>query len=335
MLTIRLRTPGLFKGIARGCLVFLFTLLILSGAWAQDKINIGIISQIDNRPQIDSIDGIKKGLADKGYTQDKVEYTTFNCKGNAGLVKDAVADMRKANVKLIFAIGTSITIETLKYVRDIPVVYACVSYAQSIYEANKKFGFADNYTGALLNAPADILIVLALKIKVDLGSIGIVYRISEDNSLRDKDNYEKSCAKFGIETIIMPYDREDQVVATYQKLADQGVKCLLYTKDGMMIKHAEEIKPIIYKYQIMGLASDAAPVQNGLAVLAFTAPAYKVGQLAGEKAYDILANGKKPAELSEEGLKNLELWLNISSATKAKVNLPVGIMKLATKVIKN
>jgi putative ABC transport system substrate-binding protein len=309
--------------------------LCTSAAFAQEKIKIGIINQIDILPFFDTIDGVKKGLAEKGFGEDKVEYILFSVKGNIDSIKDGIDQMRKAhNLKLMVSIGTRATTETLKYVQDIPVVYSCVSYAESINEAGKQLGFANNYTGTLLNAPAEKVIDLALKIKSrkEIGRIGMIYCSKEDNARRDKDNFEEGCRKFGIESIVIAYTEESEIVGAFQKLVDQGIRCILFPKDTLINKHLDELKPIIFQNQIFTLAADTAFVSKGGAVLAFSAPAYKVGMLAGDRIAQIL-NGKKPADIPPEGLKSFEIWINMAVASKTKIDIPSTVTKIASKVI--
>lgn len=312
--------------------IFGLVLLCTSAAFAQGKIKIGIMMQTDIKPFLEGVEGAKKVLAEKGYTEDKVEYITFNAKGNVDSIKDAVDQMRKADVKVILTTGTNGAIETLKYIQDIPVVFSVVSYAESVIEAGKKFGYGNNYTGALISTPAEKLIDVALKIKRDIGKVGMLYNSNEDNSRRDKDNFEKGCRKFGIESVAMPYTGESELLDTFQKLVDQGVKSVLIPKDTVQVKHADELKSIIYKNQLFSMTTELAIVPGGSSVFGLSSVPYNVGRLAGEKIAEIL-NGKKPADIPIEGLKSFDIWVNMAAAAKVKIDVPTTVLKLASKVI--
>lgn len=321
-------------GLRRGvCVIGVIAIFLsyASGVFAQEKIKIAILRQLDIKPFFDSEEGTKKALADLGYDQDKVEFISVSAKGNITAIADIVTELRKANVKIISPIGTLATIEVLKNVKDIPVVFSIVSYTESLTEAGKKFGFSDNYTGALQNSPAELEIDLAIK-AAEVKKVGMIFNANEDNAKRDKDNLEKGCKKFGIECITLPYTEEAKLVETFQQLADMGIKCIVFPKDTLVIKHLEEIKKIIYANQILTIAADTVPVGMAGAALCIAAPPDKVGMLAGDKIAQIL-KGKKPSQIPIEGLKNFEVWLNMVVAKKINLNVPTAVVRMANKII--
>jgi len=312
--------------------IFGLVLLCTSAAFAQEKIKIGIILQNDIKPFLDGVDGLKKGLAEKGYGEDKVEYIVFNAKGNMDAIKDIVAELRKANVGFVAPLGTRGTIETLKYVQDIPVVFPMVAYAESIIEAGKKFGFANNYTGALTSASAEKILDIALKIKKNIGKAGMLYNPNEDNSVRDKDNFKKSCGRSGIEMLALPFTQDSEVVPTFQKLIDQGVKCVMIPKDTLQHKHLDELRSIVYQNQVFCITSETAIVPSGVSVVGMSCEPYECGRLAAEKIVQIL-NGKKPGNIPIETPKSYAIWINMAAAKKTNVKVPGEVLILATKVI--
>jgi len=312
--------------------IFGLVLLCTSAALAQGKIKIGVILQNNAPVFLQGVDGLKKGFAEKGYGEDKVEFIIIDAKNNLEAIKDIVAELRNANVKFIAPLGTAGTIETLKHVKDIPVVFPVVGYAESIIEAGKKFGYGNNYTGAVTSVSADRILEVALKIKRDIGKAGMIYDSTADNSRRDKDNFEKSCAKFGIEMLALPFTQDSEVVPTFQKLVDQGVKCVMIPKDSVQQRHVDELRSIIYKNQLFSITSEVAVVPSGASVVGLSCEPYECGRLAAEKIVQIL-NGRKPADIPMEAPKSYAIWLNMIAAKKTNIEISAVVMKLATKVI--
>ncbi|MFH1248213.1 MAG: ABC transporter substrate-binding protein [Candidatus Omnitrophota bacterium] len=326
---------GLGVKVAWGLILGVFALVLLttSSVYAQEKIKIGIILFNDIPPFMDAAKGFKQELADNGYGEDKVEYLTYNAKSDMGLLKGITDELRNANVKIIVITSTGGTIEVLKNVQDIPVVFAVVAYLESINDAAVKFGgFGSNYTGAIISASADRIIELALKTDASIKKVGFLRNGLEDNSRRDVNNFEASCKKMGIQVVSVPFASDAEVVPAFQKLVLTGVKCVFLPKDTLQQKHLEEFKALIYSNKIFGITSELAIVPTGAAMLGLSAVPFDVGVLAGNKALQIL-KGRKPNQIAIEPPKDYEVWLNIGSATKSGVNFPVGIIKLANKVI--
>jgi len=67
-------------------------------------------------------------------------------------------------------------------------------------------------------------------------------------------------------------------------------------------------------------------------MLAVCASPKAVGQLAGEKAAKVL-KGAKPASISIEPLKQLDLIINMKTAKAAEKQVPASLLKSATRVI--
>ncbi len=318
----------IFKHLIGVCV---FLLIVVSCVFAQEEIKIGIVRQIDIKPFMDAEQGIIESLAARGYAEDRVEFIVKRINNNLQLVKSAVEELKTAGVQVIVSIGTRATIEVLKYVKEIPVVYSGVSYQESIQEAAKKYGYADNYTGTLLNAPAERLIEVALKIK-RINRIGMIFNLKEDNAYRDVQSFERSCKIAGIQSVVMPYTQEEDLAANFHKLIELGISCILFPKDTLQVKHIDELIPMVYKHDIFTLGADAAFCQKNAAVLAFTAPAYKVGALAGKKIAQIL-EGKDPKKIPAEGLANFEIWINLKVAKQTNIHISPAVMRMASEIV--
>ncbi|MBU1999425.1 MAG: hypothetical protein KKE64_08050, partial [Candidatus Omnitrophica bacterium] len=264
--------------------VFLLGFIFITNlsAFSQEKIKIGVILQAEIKPFLDSLSGIKMILAEK-YGEGNVEYILENIKNDYTKVKDIVEQMRAAKVRVIVSSGTANTIEVLKNSREIPVVFSVVAYAESITEAANKFGLGDNYTGALSSASAERILEVGMKVRSDLGKIGMIYNINEDNARRDKENFEKSCAKFGKDFIAIPYNDASEIKAALQKLVDQKVETLFVPKDSTQHKNMDLHKEVAYKYKLFTITSELQVVPAGGMVLGLSVDTTDTGKLAAEK----------------------------------------------------
>ncbi|MBU1998960.1 MAG: ABC transporter substrate-binding protein [Candidatus Omnitrophota bacterium] len=319
-----------FKAIIIFCGLLL---LCSSTSFAQEKIKIGIVVQNQIKPFMDAVDGIKKHLAEKGYGEDKVEFIFINSQDNTEKVIEAIAQFRSANVKLIIPTGTATTIEVLKNVHDIPVVFAVVAYEESIIEAGKKLGFGKNYTGALSSSSAERIIEVALKVNPNIKKVGMIYDPNVDNTVREKMNVEDGCRKYGIELVALPYNGASEVINTFQKMVDMGVQCVNIPKDSVQQKLLNELKPIIYANKLFSITtSELGTVSSGGAVIGLSAVPAVIGRLAGEKVVQVL-KGKRPSDMPMERPKKFAIWLNMIAAKASGVNVPVSVVKLADKVI--
>lgn len=309
-----------------------FTGFLPTIVYSQEKINIGILRQIDIKPFFDAEQGVKDALELGGYDESKVNFISIAINNQIDTVQRNLEELRKQNVKLICTIGTSVTIETLKNEKDIPVVYNIVSYPESITDAGKKYGFSENYTGATNKVASEPMIKMALKLK-KIDTIGMIFNAKEENAVRDVENIEKDCERLGIKSIIIPYTEEEKIVTTFKKLIDIGIDCLLFPKDTLQVKYLNELNSIIYDNKVLAFGLEASFCERDSAVLAFAAPTYKVGLIAGKKAVEVL-NGKNPSDIPVEGLDKFDIYLNTRVAKKIHMNIPVNILKIASEVIK-
>ncbi|MBU1999296.1 MAG: hypothetical protein KKE64_07375, partial [Candidatus Omnitrophica bacterium] len=161
-------------------LSILFSLVSASNVFAQQKIKIGVILQDKISIFQDSFKGFKATLAKAGYGEDKVEYIVNIVNNDMTKVKDLVDSYRAQGAKLIHSSGTGTTLEILKNEKSIPVVFSIVAYKESLDGAAKKFGFGNNYTGALSSTSTHKLIDLALKVKKDIKKVGMIYDVNAD-----------------------------------------------------------------------------------------------------------------------------------------------------------
>ncbi|MBF0361529.1 MAG: ABC transporter substrate-binding protein [Oligoflexia bacterium] len=313
---------------------------VLNVGFAQEKVKVGFVDQVGMKAFEDGKKGFMEGLKEKGF-ESKIEVVYHNLNNNMDLVKDTIDKLKKENVKVIVTQGTKVTLEFLKVVKDIPIVYTSVTYPQQIDEIGKNLKFGDNYSGATIYTPQLPLIKLALKIKPDIKTIGIVVNSDEVNSKRDAGDLEKAAKELKLKSIISEYPGNNKdnnllqksVVAAFNKLIDSKVDAIMFPKDTLQVKFSNEIKSVVIPKKILTLATDASFAEKGVAVMAFTATCQKAGQNAGVIVTEILS-GKKPKDIPPMYLDSFDIYLNTKTAKEMNISLPVDMIRMASTIIK-
>lgn len=311
--------------------VFLFLFIITAMVFPADKIKIGFLRQLEIQPFIKQTEGAIKVLEENGYTTDKAEIIQTTANGKMAEIKNIIDTMKKNKVKVIIPIGTSVSLEVLKLVKDIPVV-ACVTYGETLKEAKTQFKLGNNYTAALMYVPALPVLKIALKIK-KITTIGMMYNEKEDNAKKEMAMLIQGCKNLKLQSKTFPYSNENAITNTFKKMLDSGVECIVIPKDTLLAQHMDEIKPQIYAKKMLALALDDAPADRDLAVISLTAGNEEVGMLLGKKAVEIL-KGKKPAEIKMEALDKFYVTVNLKVAKIIGINIPVDVVRTANRIIK-
>ena len=280
--------------------------------------HIGIIQQMEHG----SLDQATKGFEDKltELLGDKVKQancTTISTK----FVSDG-CDLIMANATTALQTAAAAT-------SDIPIVGTSVTdyVTAGVVESNEAPG--KNVTGvsdlASVEKQIDVLMQFCDK---ESTKVAVVYCSAEPNS-----TYQAELAKKYLEEQKIPYaiytaadSNEIQAVVT-KAVAD--CNAMYIPTDNTFANNMEIVKNIAVPARVPTVTGAEAMCEVG-ALATLSISYYDLGAKAAEMAYDILVNGKKPAEMPIEYLTDgLVPKYNVDIAEALGVTIPEGMEPVA------
>ena len=250
--------------------------------------------------QHDALDAATKGFKDalKEKLGDKVEFEEQNAAGEPATCTTIVNQFVSGKVDLIFANATGALQAAVSATDSIPIVGTSITdYATALEISLKdwtgKTGI--NVTGTSDLAPLDKQAEMFKELLPNVKKVGILYCSGEANSKYQATEIAKYLKKLGIET--KEYTSADsndlaQVVTT----ACAEVEALYVPTDNTMASNAEIINNIAEPAKIPIIAGEKGICQ-GCGIATLSIDYYDIGKKAGEMAYEILVNGKNPADI--------------------------------------
>ena len=265
--------------------------------------HIGIIQQLEHPALDKATEGFEAALNDKFKgTGSTVEFDLENAQGEQSNCTLIANNFVSAGDDLIMANATSALIAAAQATGDIPIVGTSITdyVTAGVIDSNEAPG--KNVTGASDLAPVDQQIALLQKVVPDASQVAILYCSAEPNSLFQAKLAEKYLDQAGIKwkEYTAADSNEIQAVVTN---AIAECNCVYIPTDNTMANNMEIVKNLTVPAKIPVICGEENMCKTGgLATLSISY--YDMGYAAGEMAYDILVNGKKPATMPIQYVSN-------------------------------
>ena len=219
-----------------------------------------------------------------------------NAAGEPATCTTIVNQFVSGKVDLIFANATGALQAAVSATDSIPIVGTSVTdYATALEMKDWSGKTGINVTGTSDLAPLDKQAEMFKELLPNAKKVGILYCSGEANSKYQALEIAKYLKKLGIET--KEYTSADsndlaQVVTT----ACAEVDALYVPTDNTMASNAQIINNIAEPAKIPIIAGEKG-ICEGCGIATLSIDYYSIGKKAGEMAYEILVNGKDPAEM--------------------------------------
>ena len=289
--------------------------------------HIGIIQQMEHG----SLDQATKGFEDKLTEllgEDNVEFDYQNAQGEQANCTTISTKFVSDGCDLIMANATTALQAAAAATGDIPIVGTSVTDYKTagVVDSNEKPG--TNVTGfsdlGEIKAQVDVLLTFC---EPDT-KIAVVYCSAEPNS-----TYQADLAKKYLEEQKIPYaiytaadSNEIQAVVT-KAVAD--CNAMYIPTDNTFANNMEIVKNIAVPARVPTVTGAEAMCEVG-ALATLSISYYDLGAKAAEMAYDILVNGKNPAEMPIEYLTDgLVPKYNADIAEALGITIPEGMEPVA------
>ena len=289
---------------------------------------IGVVQQMEHPALDSSRKGLEKYLESK--TDAKFEITVKNAQGDNGTADTIAKQFVSDGVDLIYSIGTNASQASVNATtgKETPVVFNAVTDAveAKLVASNEKPGA--NVTGVSDAAPLEKQLEMIREFLPDAKKIGMIYNIGEVNGKIQVEQVEKLASKYNFTVEKKGISATTEVATAAEQLAGD-VDCIYNITDNMIVSATASITDKANAKKIPVFAAEDGQMNAGL--LASDSISYeKLGEQAGSIAYDILVNGKKPADIPVETAKDTALIINKNVAEQLGIKIPDSLAKRAT-----
>lgn len=280
---------------------------------------IGICQQLEHQALDAATEGFKAALVEK-LGEGNVEFDYQNAQGEQPNCATIATKFVNDNVDLIMANATTALQACAAATADIPVVGTSVTdfVEAGVVDSNDAPG--RNVTGTSDLAPIDQQIELLVKLVPDADKVGIMYCSAEANSVFQAEKAEEALDAKGIshERYTVADSNDIQQVIT-KAVGECDV--IYIPTDNTIANNIEGVKNVAVPAGIPVICGEENMCAGGgLATLSISY--YNIGYNAGIMAYEILTEGKKPAEMPIQYADEVVEKYNAEVAEALKLEMP-------------
>ena len=296
---------------------------------AENKVyHIGIIQQMEHG----SLDQATQGFEDKLTEllgEDSVEFDYQNAQGEQANCTTIATKFVSDGCDLIMANATTALQTAAAATSDIPIVGTSVTdyVTAGVVESNEAPGA--NVTGvsdlASIEKQIDILMQFCDK---ENTKVAVAYCSAEPNSAYQVELAEKYLKEQNIPYEIYTAADSNEIQAVVTK-AVADCNAMYIPTDNTFANNMEIVKNIAVPARVPTVTGAEAMCEVG-ALATLSVSYYDVGVKAAEMAYDILVNGKNPAEMPIAYLtEGLVPKYNADIAEALDITIPEGMEPIA------
>lgn len=276
-----------------------------------------------------SLDNCRKGFIDGLVAAGLVDGENLKIDyQNAGFDDTIAAQIAQSfssnNVDLMCAVATPSATACFAAAedKDIPVIYTAISDPE---EAKLTQG---NITGSSDKLPVEAQLELIRKAQPDAKKIGVVYTLSEPNSVSAIKEYREKAGDFGFEIVALGVNAQEEVTQAVDTLIKKGVDCFSNLTDNKVVGVLSSILEKTSDVGIPVYGSEIEQVKLGC-VASAGIDYYALGVKTGEMAAKILKGEIKASETDYFTVTDYEVYINSNALKELNITLPDEVLKTA------
>ncbi|WP_345240116.1 ABC transporter substrate-binding protein [Pontibacillus salipaludis] len=278
------------------------------------------ITQIVEHPSLDAAqEGFKAAFDEAGLNVNfDVQLAQGDAKNNQTIADNFVGD----DVDLIFANSTGSAQSALNATKDIPIVFTSVTDPVGSNLVDSMESPGGNVTGTTDTHPDAIPNTISFMTeKMDVQTVGMLYNPSEQNSSSQIERVKEIAGdKVDIKTATVTTSAEVKQAA--ESLTGK-VDALYIVTDNTVVSALESVLLVGQEEDTPVLVGELDSVERG-GFAAYGFDYYDIGFEAGQKAIEILEEGKNPGEIPVSYPQNLKLQINKDAANEMGVEIQEG-----------
>lgn len=263
----------------------------------KDGYTVGICQQLQHPALDEATAGFKRALTEK--LGDKVTFDEQNASNDTATCATIANQFVSSNVDLIMANATSALQAASTATPTIPVLGTSIT----AYDAALGIDVVDGKTGINVSgtsdlAPLDQQAAMFAELLPDAKKVGIIYCSNEANSKYQVNVITKELEKAGVSVTEYSFADSNDIAQVVTKACEE-VDAFYIPTDNTCASNAELIDGIASVAKKPIIAGEEG-ICKGCGIAALTISYDTIGYKTGLMAYEILVNGKNPAEMAIE-----------------------------------
>ena len=260
----------------------------------------------------------------------QVRCRTFNAGQSTERLKAILAALDTTRYDLIYTFGTMATLSAMGKTKQVPIVYNVVQRPIEAGIISSWENSANNVTGAsniVAMESAFRTLVLVLSIR----QLGFIYNDRDPASKIQRADIAKIQQKFGFRIFDIPVRDPESIPEAMRRTVAAKLDAVFFPADSLIMANAGTIVSLLNQHKIPSIAIIPEMVTEHGALISLGADYYELGQLAGQNALEVLG-GKRPDEVSSKKVRNLHLYINLKTADRLGIDLPLQLLSLSTVI---
>jgi putative ABC transport system substrate-binding protein len=292
------------------------------------KPKIAIFNLLSHPILNDSVAGIKAGLAQEGYTADKVEFIEVNANGEMDKLNAFAKELLSAKPVVIVPVSTPVTQAVAKEAPpDQKIVFSTVTNPSDVGMDRKPANMTGVCDAVNYRANFDLIFELFPQTK----RIGIIYNAGERNSQYGVDQVKTLAKQRGVELKLVTVSQSQEVVDAARSLL--GTVDVIYVgSDNTVVAAMAGLTRVAYGAKLPVIASDSGSVRDG-ALAAVSVDYEKLGRRSGQVVAQILRTGSMPQDTAPVMFVGETLLLNRQAAEQIGYQFPDAVKAKAAKIV--
>lgn len=293
-------------------------------------IKVGI-TQIVEHPSLDSAKkGFIDALGESGYKEgENLEIDTQNAQGDMATAQTIAQSFASGDKDMIFAISTPSAQAAYNTIKDKPILITAVTDPVKAGLAKSLEKPDTNVTGTTDAAPIEKQFELLKKLIPNAKKVGIIYNTSEVNSESEIQRAKKVAPEYGLEIVTAGVTNVNEISQVLDSMI-KNIDVLYAPADNVVASSMPLISQKCMENKVPIIGAVKAEVESG-ALATEGIDYYKLGYQTGKMAVEVI-KGKSPKEMPITTLKDTELVINMETAKKLNISIPVELQKSATIV---
>jgi len=259
-----------------------------------------------------------------------VRCRAFDAGQSSARLKEILATLDASKYDIIYTFGTMATQCAMGKIKEVPIVYNIV---QRPIEAGIIKGWEsseNNVTGAS-NFVAMESAFRTLGLVMSIRKLGFIYYDKDPASKIQKADVEKIQQKFGFRILDIPVRDQKSIPEAMSRVISAKVDAVFFPADSFIKANGGTIVSVLNKHKIPSIAVIPEMVTENGALISLGADYYELGQLAARNALEVLG-GKQPAKVSSKTVRNLHLCINLKTADRLGIDIPLQLLSMSTVV---
>lgn len=271
--------------------------------------------------QHDALDAATKGFQDalKEKLGDRVSFDLQNAQGEQNNCTTIVTKFVNNKVDLIMANATNALAAAGEATETIPIVGTSVTdyVGTGFVASNEKPG--SNVTGVSDMNPVSNQLALIKAFAPEAKKIGIIICAAEENSKVQADEAKKVFEADGYTVTIYKANDASDLQAVATKAVDES-DIIYEPTDNLIAANVSILRDLAVAAGVVVIAGEESICLSGC-VASYSLNYYDIGYQAGLQAYEILVNGKNPADIPIKIFTSDELKLITNEEVMAEMNI--------------